>query len=297
MQVTDEWAKADFGLSPVAEHTSVFTGRGFLQAWWTHFGVGDLHLVGDGEALLALERGPDGTVRFVGDEDLTDYHSPLGSDSGRLLTRYLESLAAGTRFRLDSLPTEAADALEPLLPPSTSRTRHDAAYRLRLPASFDEWLAGLKKKERHELRRKRRRFTESLGLPRMVEPEDPIGAFVEMHRMADGRKGQFMTADREEFFRDLAGLDEARVDLVAGADGVPVAAALGFVGDGEYALYNSAYHPEHAGSSPGMVILGLLIQSAIDDRLAIFDFLKGDETYKLRLGAHARPLYVLEGHT
>ena len=115
--------------------------------------------------------------------------------------------------------------------------------------------------------------------------------------MADGPKGQFMTADREAFFRDLAGLDGARIDLVAGADEVPVAAALGFVeGDG-YALYNSAYHPDHRGSSPGMVILWLLVQSAIDDGLAIFDFLKGDETYKLRLGARARPLYVLEGHT
>ena len=297
MQVTDQWEQADFDLPPVAESTSVFSGRGFLQVWWEHFGVGDLQLVGNDDALLPLERGPDGTIRFVGDEDLTDYHSPLGSDSGRLLAGYLEWRGGGTRFRLDSLPSEAADALEPFLPPGTTRSRHGAAYRLSLPASFDEWLAGLKKKERHELRRKRRRFTEALGSPRLVEADDAIGVFVDLHRMSDGPKGQFMTANREAFFRDLADLSEARVDIVAGADEVPVAATLGFAGDGGYALYNSAYHPDQSASSPGMVILWLLIQSSIDDGLAIFDFLKGEETYKLRLGAHARPLYVLEGHT
>ena len=261
------------------------------------FRAGDLALVGNGAALLALERGEDSTVRFVGDEDLTDYHSPLGSGSGPLLARYLASLAGGTHFRLDSLPAEAADALEPFLPPSTTRAAHGAAYRLALPAGFDEWLAGLKKKERQELRRKRRRFTETLGPPRRVEPDDPIGVFVDLHRMSAGPKGEFMTREREAFFRDLAGLTEARVDVLAGTDELPVAATLGFAGNGGYALYNSAYHPDHGGSSPGMVILWLLLESAIESGFAIFDFLKGDEAYKLRLGAQARPLYVLEGHT
>ena len=84
MRVTGDWDEADFSLPPVASATSVFPGRSFLETWWHHFGTGELHLVGDGAALLALECGSDGTVRFVGDEDLTDYHSPLGSRSGPL---------------------------------------------------------------------------------------------------------------------------------------------------------------------------------------------------------------------
>ena len=297
MHITSFWDEADFSLPPVAAATSIFPRRPFLEAWWHHFGSGELHLVGNGSALLALEHGAGGTVRFLGDEDLTDYHSPLGSGSGPLLARYLASLAEGIAFRFDSLPAEAADELEPYLPPSTSRARYEAAFRLTLPATFDEWLAGLKKKERQELRRKHRRFTEALGTPQFVHSDDPIGAFIDLHRMSPGPKGRFMTPDREAFFRDLAGLEEARVDVVAGSDGAPVAATLGFVGDGGYALYNSAYHPDHASSSPGMVILWLLIERTIQAGLAGFDFLKGDEAYKLRLGAAARPLYVLEGRT
>ena len=46
-----------------------------------------------------------------------------------------------------------------------------------------------------------------------------------------------------------------------------------------------------------MVLLATLIRSAIERNLGVFDFLKGDEQYKYRMGAEARPLYVLEGST
>lgn len=295
MRVHNDWAAAAFGLPPLAHETSVFPGRDYLQTWWEHFGRGELQLVEDGSALLALER--DGAIRFVGDEDLTDYHSPLGTGAGELLARYLAAQPGKTRFRFDSLPAEAADELEPLLPAGTTRRRHEAAFRLSLPADFDAWLANLTKKERHELRRKRRRFQEALGRPRLVTPEDPAGLFIDLHRSAGGAKGDFMTPTRVAFFRDLARHPAARIDVVAGADGTPVAAAFGFEDDGLYALYNSAYDPDHAAVSPGIVLLWLLVESAIERGTTIFDFLKGDETYKLRLGASGRPLYVLEGTT
>jgi CelD/BcsL family acetyltransferase involved in cellulose biosynthesis len=37
-----------------------------------------------------------------------------------------------------------------------------------------------------------------------------------------------------------------------------------------------------------------MIERAIDERRPRFDFLKGDETYKFRLGAEERPLYRLK---
>lgn len=297
MRITSDWDAVDFGLPAVAPATSVFSRREFLETWWVHFGRGELHLVEDGDAVLPLDVGSDGAVRFVGDEDLTDYHSPLGTGAGALLARYLQSRPMGTRYRFDSLPAEAADELQLHLPAATTRHRHEAAFQLTLPPTFDEWLATRRKKERHELRRKYRRFTEALGRPRLIEDEDAIGTFVGLHRMAGGAKGAFMTPGREAFFRDLARLPVTRVDVVAGAAGRPVAAAIGFQSHGVYSLYNSAYHPDHAAASPGMVLLWLLVQSVIDHEVTIFDFLKGDEEYKLRLGAAARPLYALEGRT
>ena len=296
MHVGTDWQAADFTHAPLAAEASVFAGRGFLEAWWGHFGAGELHLVEDEDALLALQT-LDGLVRFVGDEDLTDYHVPRGAQAGRVLGAFLATRPPPTPFRFDSMPGEVAEELRKHLPESTVCRRHEAAHRLALPASFDEWLATRRKKERQELRRKHRRFVEGLGPPNLARPPDPVRTFAELHRRASGAKGRFMTREREAFFRDLASLPETRVDILTGAAGTPVAAAFGFQGDGVYALYNSAYDPEYSDLSPGMVLLWELVHSVIDTGIAIFDFLKGDEEYKLRLGSVARPLYVLEGHT
>lgn len=298
MRVHQDWATDGLALPPIAPHTSVFPTRSYLERWWKHFGAGELQLVENESALLALSHTPDGIVRFVGDEDLTDYHAPLGTGAGPLLERYLGALPSGTHFRFDSLPQEAADELLTGLDPTAVRVNHEAAYRLRMPSDFGTFLTGLSKKERHELRRKHRRFTEMLGVPRLTQgTQDPLGVFVQLHRMAEGRKGQFMTQQRESFFRELAELPCARLDVVSGQGGEPVAAAIGFQDEGGYFLYNSAYHPGHAIASPGMVLLWLLFESVIEAGVTIFDFLKGDEEYKLRLGAEARPLVVLEGRT
>ncbi|MGI9648713.1 MAG: GNAT family N-acetyltransferase, partial [Acidimicrobiia bacterium] len=240
---------------------------------------------------------PDGTISLLGDEDLTDYHSPLGEGAGALLAQYLESRPPGSRYRFDSLPAEAAGDLASATE-AAGAVPHEAAFRIDLPASFDDFLAGLSKKERHEMRRKHRRFDEALGPPRLLAgTPDPVGAFVDLHRLAEGRKGKFMTREREGFFRDLAALPEARVDILAGAGGAPVAASIGFQDERAFYLYNSAYDPAAAASSPGMVLLWKLFESVIDDGVVLFDFLKGDEAYKLRLGAEPRPLFVLEGQT
>lgn len=298
MRIHQEWTTGGFELPPLAPATSVFPTRGYLELWWRHFGSGDLSVVEDGNALLALWRSPDGVVGFVGDEDLTDYHSPLGSGAGSLLGNYLAGLPAGTRFRFDSLPLEAVEELAAGLGTRAVTTRHEAAFRIALPAHFDDFLAGLSKKERHELRRKHRRFVEAAGDPQWLEGQpDPVGIFVGLHRMAEGKKGRFMTAEREAFFRDLAALPGARIDILAGEAGTPVAAAIGFEDGDAYYLYNSAYDPAAAALSPGIVLLWMLFGATIAAGITIFDFLKGDEAYKLRLGAEARPLYVLEGST
>ena len=48
----------------------------------------------------------------------------------------------------------------------------DIAAVLTLPESFDAWLASIGKKERHETRRKRRRYEEMVGPARIARFED-----------------------------------------------------------------------------------------------------------------------------
>ena len=281
----------------MAPQTSVFPTRGFLESWWNHFASGELRIVEGEAALAALRRRPDGVVALVGDPDLTDYHSPLGEMAAATLADYMAQIATGTTYHFDSLPAEAADPLHASLRNATVE-RQEAAYRLALPGTVDEFWQGLTKKERHEMRRKRRRFTEALGEPQIVAgTPNNFDLFAEMHRMAPGEKGQFMNEDREAFFRDLARLPESKLDFLSGSDGRIVAAAFGFEDDSGYYLYNSAYHPDWSAASPGIVALILLLERAIQQGLAVFDFLKGDETYKLRLGAVARPLFSVRGVT
>ena len=63
-----------------------------------------------------------------------------------------------------------------------------------------------------------------------------------------------------------------------------------FVYDGTFYLYNSAYEPDAARLSPGLVLVSHLVERSIDEGLEVFDFLRGPERYKYQLGGQAVPL-------
>jgi CelD/BcsL family acetyltransferase involved in cellulose biosynthesis len=294
------WDSPGFGLPPAAELVGPFPRRPFLEAWWRHRGRGEALVLSSPTALLAACRLPDGAVELMGEADLTDYHSPLGAGAEDLVAGLLSSLAPGTSFRFDSLPEEAAAVVAAGAARagvgSAGPEPHAVSVVLDLPTTYEEYLGGLDGKERHEVRRKRRRFEAAYGAARLAAagPEG-LPAFAAMHRSAAGAKGGFLTGPMEAFFEDLLRIEGARLDLLSGADGVPVAAAFGFWNDRAYYLYNSAYDPSAAGASPGVVLVDLLVRQSIGAGLGRLDFLKGEEPYKYRLGGRARPLFVVEG--
>ncbi len=295
------WNSPGFDLEPTAPGTGPFPKRDFLATWWERMATTNDRLViaDDGAGLIAA--GLDGDVlHLLGHEDVTDYHSPLGRMTGDLVAQLAAAVASGTSFRFDSLPAEAADALVPALlehAADVAKRQHEVAAVLTLPDSFDDYLTAIGKKERHETRRKRRRFESEIGSPRLarVGGEDAVRLFANMHRLSAGDKGEFMTETMEEFFHALHRDAAAVIDVLMGDAAAPVAAAFGFEDENAYYLYNSAYDPDAAHASPGVVLVSMLIENAITSGRQVFDFLKGAEPYKFRLGAQPRPLYVLEG--
>ncbi len=285
------------GLQALAGGTGPFPYRGFLESWWRHRGRGELLTLraGDGAVGLVVDAG---VVRFVGEADLTDYHSPLGDDLEPVVAALVSALAAGTVLALDSLPMEAA---EPLMKQfaaagvAMSMSSHDATMVLDLPRDPNAYLALLDAKQRHELRRKRRRFEEQAGIPSLVRYDNALEGFAAMHRTATGEKGEFMTPDMESFFGSLVTDAGGVIDLLLDGSGNPAAAAFGFEDADTYYLYNSAFAAERAPLSPGIVLVAELIAATIRSGRRRFDFLKGGEDYKVRLGARPRPLYRLEG--
>jgi CelD/BcsL family acetyltransferase involved in cellulose biosynthesis len=300
IDVHGDWTTPGFELDPVAPRTGPFVRREVLAAWHAHRGAaGRVMLVESPDALLPLF-GDSQSIRFLGEADLTDYHSPLGTaDAVRALTAaFFSTVAPGTEIDLNSLPIEAVAPLRQGLHDAAIETRpveHEVAAVLTLPDRFEDWLAGIGKKERHEVRRKRRRFIEELGdfELRRVTGADAVARFAAMHRAASGDKGLFMTDEMEGLFQDLHRHAGAVIDVIAG-EGEAVAVAFGFEDDDGYYLYNSAYDPTARRASPGIVLLAALIEQAIQSGKPVFDFLKGDETYKFRHGAEARPLFALK---
>lgn len=301
MTLREGWSPGELEGEPAAACVGPFPRRGFVEAWWRHRGAGRLLIADAGESRLPLW--DDGEMlRIAGEEDLTDYHAPLGGgpDDAAVLGEVLgAAMESGTRFRFDSLPAEVAVPLGLGLSRAGIEVvpvEHEVAAVLELPGSHDEYLSGLRGKDRHEIRRKGRRFADGLGEPRLVRGgAEDLPVFFEMHRAAPGRKGRFMTPGMEEFFADLLALDGAVLWLLKGEGSASVAAAFGFEDPDAFYLYNSAYDPDNSPVSPGVVLVDRLIDAAIGSGRRWFDFLKGDESYKFRMGARRRPLLVLEG--
>jgi CelD/BcsL family acetyltransferase involved in cellulose biosynthesis len=171
--------------------------------------------------------------------------------------------------------------------------QHELAAVLDLPDTFDDYLASIGKKERHELRRKRRRFEHATGPATLQRSEGPgaVALFADLHRRSAGDKGTFMTPEMEQFFLALHNDAGGVIDILLDGSGRPAAAVFSFEDAHATYLYNSAFEPDLGNLSPGNVVLSFLIEAAIAAGRDTFDFLKGDEAYKFRLGARPRPLF------
>lgn len=174
--------------------------------------------------------------------------------------------------------------------------------RLSLPATWDGYVRSLSKKDRHELRRKLRRFAEAgagmklISLTRVEDVRDGLDEFIRLHMISRHDKREFMTPAMEGFFRALAVALAARglVRLLfVELDGRRVAGLLTFAAGDELLLYNSGYDPAYAHVSVGLVSKALALQAAIADGKGHFDFLRGAEPYKYDMGARDREVHTL----
>ncbi len=295
MTVHQDWRSTAFALPPLAAHTGPFPQRRWLENWWNNRGAGELIIADNGNSLVALVLNDD-LLEFAGEPDLTDYHSPLGDEDIAALSEVVTGLPTGTRIQLDSLPGEAAAAVAAVLTKaglSVRSEQHTVSAIVDLPETYDEYLAGLSKKERHELRRKRRRFDNELGISAVERRcgEGAVELFADLHRRSAGDKGSFMTAKMQQFFLALHEQAGGVIDVLVDGAGTAAAAVFSFEDDETLYLYNSAFEPEVGQLSPGNVILAHLIEKTIASGRRRFDFLKGDEPYKFKLGAVPRPLY------
>jgi CelD/BcsL family acetyltransferase involved in cellulose biosynthesis len=258
-------------------------------------------------AAAAFER-IDDTLRFLGGTEITDFMGPVGKPEAR--TAFAERLWAGLRSREDwheadlrGLPedspwlSELRDAAAGLgLEVEESEDQNGVAPILELPSTWDDYLAQIPSKLRHEIRRKAKKLETETG-PFTVETATEetllplLDRFVELHRMSEGPKGVFMVPGMEIFFRRLGQTfcqrGVFRLTFIRVRDEL-AAGTIGFSFGGTYSLYNSAFDRTWQQLAPGMVLVAEDVRQAIEEGCAVFDFLKGDYAYKYRFGARKR---------
>ena len=171
---------------------------------------------------------------------------------------------------------------------------------LDLPATWEEYLAGLDKKQRHEVRRKLRRLWAAGNVNYHcleVSPQE-VGAltdtFLRLFALSREEKAEFMTTRMKSFFRSLA---KAMAELkllrygILEVDKLTAAMIMGFDYNEAMYLYNSGYEPQYNSLSVGLLSKVLCIKESIKRGMKKWDFLKGAERYKYQLGGNEIPLY------
>jgi CelD/BcsL family acetyltransferase involved in cellulose biosynthesis len=296
----------------------------YQRAWWQHLGGGEWS-----EAQLLVVSARDETGRLAGVAPLFAARNSENRPALLLVGSHaisdfldlivepkdLDAFAGGLLDRLTAVDVPAWDVLDlynlPADSPSRPALARAAAARgwaateqhleptpiIRLPASWEAYLAMMDKKERHELKRKMRRAEggEDQISWRMVDSE-ATETFLEMMAL-DADKAHFLTPAMRAQFREIVNAARAHgwLQLVfLEVNGCPAAAYLNFDFGNRLWIYNSAIDQRFSALSTGWVLLGNLLRWAIENKRAAFDFMRGGEDYKFRFGAVAEMIYRLQ---
>jgi len=292
---------------------SIFIYPGWLKVWWQQFGAGELylsiireddHIIGFAPLVIN-----NATASFVGSPDVCDYLDFLitpGRERDFFYVLCLELQKKGIRqlnlnpVREDSNIYSHLLKIAEQMGYQTSSVYTDVSLEIELPSDWNTYLNMLNTKQRHEVRRKLNRLYEAGKVNYYTVGNDTdiakkMDLFLKMFRESRREeKANFMTVKMEAFFRSFAESMPIAHLLRMGIlelDGLPVASVLSFIYNNREYLYNSAYYPQFSNLSVGLMAKVLHIKDSIEQGRSIYDFLKGAEPYKYRLGGTEKRIY------
>ena len=278
----------------------------WINLWLKHFGSGEepqLYAVRHHDEIIGIAplliRGRE--ARLIGSADVCDYldfvvapghEGPFFAALAGYLKKQGVSLLTAAPLRPDSTMLKHLQGMAERRVCGVVCEKEDVSYELLLPASWDAYLKKLDDKQRHEIRRKLRRLQEA-GAVTYRTLEDPVSVmgsfdqFLALFRSSRQDKEAFMTESMEAFFKSLAGslaacgiMKLSFMDI----DNQPAAAVMCFDYHDTMYLYNNGYDRRFRAVNAGLLCKVLNIKDSIARGLQKYDFLKGDEQYKHRLG-------------
>lgn len=246
------------------------------------------------------------TVRFMGNPEVCDYQDIITAPG---------SLLGVVRTLIDFLKTQGLNAMDlgTLRPDAKmlntlqqltddgeiriSMTPDEFSYETALPDTWEAYLGMLNGKQRHEVRRKIRRLEAAGSVAFHMAGKENQAEFTDIFLMLFRKnrqdKATFMSDEMADYFRDLIrGLADRQMLrlFVLTVDQQPAATALCFDYNGVRYLYNSGYDAHYHDLSVGVLCNVFSIRHAVETGCRCYDFLKGAEIYKKRIGGKQVPL-------
>jgi CelD/BcsL family acetyltransferase involved in cellulose biosynthesis len=303
----------------------IFLTWEWQSTWWREYDAGELFVVEvrtdeghlAGIAPWFIQHANDERVlRTIGCVDVTDYvdilvdKQAVVSVQQALADCLVDARSRFDRVNLCNIP-EASPTYQ-FMPDLLRQRGFDSDLVLQevcpvihLPTDWEDYLSMLDKKQRHELRRKIRRAESEAKIEYEVygsEPEklsdEVLADFLALMAASQPAKATFLDVDANRRFMTAILQTAAREGWLRlsflRCNGELAAAYADFLYDGQVQVYNSGLDPNIAPHlSLGIVLLCFNIQRAIAHGVQVFNFLRGNETYKYRMGAVDTRIYKL----
>ncbi len=165
---------------------------------------------------------------------------------------------------------------------------------IRLTKTWEQYLLSLPKKQRHEARRKINNLIKTKNYSWEILEGEKINAeslkiFLNLAKKSSDEKKAFFSSSYINLFKQIfTKLNKNSILKLAflNINGLPVASNIMFDYKNKRMLYNSGFNPEFKNLSVGLINTYFCIKDAIEKKFDSFDFLKGNEEYKFRLGAN-----------
>ena len=249
-----------------------------------------------------------GEISFISSKDLCDYNNILISKPDiSIIQSLIQDIFKDSEIKkifLESIPGDSQlfDYFNNLRNElKIEIMNEDVSPFLVLPNSWEEYLSSLRKKHRHELRRKIRRLEETVEFTSgdiydSDEIYNNLDEFIYLLKISSKEKENFMNENREKFFKELI-LNLSKENKIIYSylkvENKTVSSSISFYLNDTRYLYNSGFDPKYNYLSVGLLNHAFAIQRSISKRLKIFDFMRGNERYKYELGGIDKLIYSI----
>jgi CelD/BcsL family acetyltransferase involved in cellulose biosynthesis len=326
-ELRDKWNELLFS----TEQDCIFFTHEWISSWWKCFsGDNSLEILilkdkGGGLAGIAPFMTKGGldksspynkgrTLRFIASQEVSDYcdvitHKERREEFYENLLDYLKTNYPDVeKIELMNIKSSSPTlSFLPRLAPehgySSTCTETEVAPLLALPSSYEDYMKGLSKKNRHELRRKLRRMEslEGVKITKITDAKElqsSLVAFINLHKEGSPLKEKFWgKKGMSDFFQEVASRFSfqkwVELNFLHHEDRI-MAALINFSYSDQVYFYNVAFSKDFARYSPGLFLFNHCIKQAISEGKRKVDFLRGREKYKYYFGAEDSKIFRLE---